>query len=711
MKTALPTPRRHRSNVRRRVPWPNFPGTLVLLAALVVAGGSRVLGAGAAPAAPPEITYREPWRPQFHFSPARNWMNDPNGLVFFAGEYHLFYQYNPFGDRWGHMSWGHAVSRDLVHWEHLPVALHEENGVMIFSGSAVVDRHNTSGFGLPGRPPLVAIYTGHYTDRPRQNQHLAFSTDRGRTWTKYAGNPVLDIGEADFRDPKVFWHAPSRRWVMVVAWPVQRKVRLYASPNLKDWTHLSDFGPAGSTTGIWECPDLFPVAVEAQPRRRPKSEGQSSKWVLIVNVGSGAPAGGSGCQYFVGEFDGTRFTLDPSYPQPQPEFVPEGRVLADFEGDDYAGWEATGEAFGTAPARGTLPNQQPVDGFRDRGLVNTYRGGDAAQGTLTSPEFTIDRDFLSFLIGGGRHPGQTCLNLLVDGRITRTATGDDAERLAWKSWNVRDLRGRRARLQIVDRATGGWGHINVDHILLADAPARPATQPALWADWGRDFYAAVSWNDVPPRDGRRLWIGWMSNWEYAQDVPTAPWRSAMSVPRELTLRETTEGLRLVQRPVRELARQRETHRRVRNVTVAEANARLAGSAPAGPLLEIAVEFETRGAGRFGLEVHRGAAERTRIECDPRAGRLRLDRTRSGATDFHRAFPGVYEAPLATPDGRVRLRVLCDTSSVEVFANDGERVLTALVFPAPASTGWALFGEDPDLRVRRLDVWRLRRAWP
>jgi sucrose-6-phosphate hydrolase SacC (GH32 family) len=235
---------------------------------------------------------REPWRPQFHFTPAKNWTNDPNGMVFYDGEYHLFYQYNPLGDKWGHMSWGHAVSRDLVRWEHLPVALREGDDVMIFSGSAVVDWNNTSGFGKDGKPPLVAIYTGHYTKKPLQNHHIAFSTDRGRTWTKFQGNPVLGIGDRDFRDPKVFWHDATKRWVMAVAWPTKRKVRFYASPDFQRWTHLSDFGPAGATAGIWECPDLFPVDLEKQKGTR--------KWVLVVNVGSGAPAGGSGCQYFVG---------------------------------------------------------------------------------------------------------------------------------------------------------------------------------------------------------------------------------------------------------------------------------------------------------------------------------------------------------------------------------------------------------------------------
>src|SRR5437762_9115460 len=291
--------------------------------------------------------YREPFRPQFHFTPERNWMNDPNGMVFYQGEYHLFHQSNPFGDKWGHMSWAHAVSRDLVHWKHLPLALAEEDGVMIFSGSAVVDWKNTSGFGRNRRPPLVAIYTGHYTTRPLQNQHIAYSTDRGRTWTKYSGNPVLDIGEKDFRDPKVFWHEPTQRWIMVAAWPAHRKVRFYASSDLKQWTHLSDFGPAGSVKGIWECPDLFPLPVE---------DSKQTKWVLIVNIGSGAPAGGSGTQYFVGEFDGTHFTLDAAAHRATSEFVPsDASVLADFEGDDYGDWKAEGEAFGKSPARGTLP--------------------------------------------------------------------------------------------------------------------------------------------------------------------------------------------------------------------------------------------------------------------------------------------------------------------------------------------------------------------
>jgi len=251
--------------------------------------------------------FREPYRPQLHFSPLRNWTNDPNGLVWFDGEYHLFYQYNPFGDTWGHMSWGHAVSRDLIHWEELPVALPEEDGIMIFTGSTVVDERNSSGFCAGGNPCLVAIYTGHTprapNGKPLQTQNLAYSNDRGRTWTKYSGNPVLNLNLSDFRDPHVFWSAAGRRWVMAVALPSEHKVLFYGSANLKHWERLSEFGPAGAVGGQWECPTLTEVPIEGSGAVR-------TRWVLKVGLNPGGLQGGSGEQYFVGRFDGTRFLDD-----------------------------------------------------------------------------------------------------------------------------------------------------------------------------------------------------------------------------------------------------------------------------------------------------------------------------------------------------------------------------------------------------------------
>jgi sucrose-6-phosphate hydrolase SacC (GH32 family) len=258
----------------------------------------------------PAQDYNQPYRPQFHFSPQQNWTNDPNGLVYFEGKYHLFFQYNPFGDSWGHMSWGHAVSLDLVHWQELPVALPEADGLMIFTGSTVVDQHNTSGFCTNGRPCLVAIYTGHTPGQknvpagkpPLQTQNLAFSNDRGRTWTKFSGNPVLNLNMSDFRDPGVFWSDQAKHWVMAVSLPDDHKVRFYGSSNLKSWNALSDFGPAGATAGQWECPDLFEAPVE--------NSNHEKRWVLKVGLNPGGLQGGSGEQYFIGRFDGTRFVND-----------------------------------------------------------------------------------------------------------------------------------------------------------------------------------------------------------------------------------------------------------------------------------------------------------------------------------------------------------------------------------------------------------------
>ncbi len=245
-------------------------------------------------------TYEEAYRPQVHFSPREHWTNDPNGLVYFQREYHLFYQFNPFGNEWGHMSWGHAVSMDLLHWTELQVAIPEKNGEMAFTGSVVVDRDNSSGFCAPKQACLVAIYTG-YRDTPegaRQTQNLAYSVDQGRTWTRYAENPVIDLHLADFRDPSVSWDERASHWLMAVSLPTQHKVRFYSSSNLKQWTRLSDFGPAGEVKGAWECPDLLLI---------PADRGKENRWALKIGLNPGAPQGGSGEQYFLGEFDGTRF--------------------------------------------------------------------------------------------------------------------------------------------------------------------------------------------------------------------------------------------------------------------------------------------------------------------------------------------------------------------------------------------------------------------
>ncbi|MGA2248172.1 MAG: GH32 C-terminal domain-containing protein [Verrucomicrobiota bacterium] len=650
----------------------------------------------------PTANYSEPFRPQYHFTPEKNWMNDPNGLVYYGGEYHLFYQYNPFGDKWGHMSWGHAVSPDMVHWKHLPLALPEADGVMIFSGSAVVDWDNSSGFGQNGQPPMVAIYTGCRADSDGvQFECIAYSNDKGRTWTKYPGNPVINLNSKDFRDPKVQWHEPTKSWIMTVSLSAEHKVCFYGSPNLKDWTLLSKFGPAGATSGVWECPDLFELPVPGTHQKR---------WVLAVNINPGSVAGGSGGQYFTGQFDGKLFTPDSdSLLKPTPEFIPPGHVLADFEGKDYGDWKTTGEAFGSGPAQGRLADQNPVDGYLGHGLVNSYYHGDATTGTLTSPEFEITHPYLNFLIGGGSRK-ETRMDLQVDGKVVRTASGQDAERLEWSSWDVRKFQNQKAVLQIVDNATGGWGHINVDQIMFADAPARAAAESALWFDYGPDYYAAVSWSDIPKSDGRRLWIGWMNNWEYGQDVPTSPWRSAMSIPREVGLRQTAEGIRLVQKPAREMESLRDQHYQFKGGALAEANAWLTGNHIAGQQLEIAVEFGPARAGVEGVRVLKGEKEATIIGVDRDRGQVFVDRTQSGIVTFHPKFSGRYDAPLATPGARVKLHIFVDAGSVEVFANDGERVFTCLVYPSADSRGVEFFQSGNDAKIRSVEAWTLKSVW-
>jgi fructan beta-fructosidase len=839
----------------------------LMAAVAAVCALSAALLAPQAVAAADAPPYTETYRPQFHFTPEKNWMNDPNGLVYFKGEYHLFYQYNPNGNSWGDMSWGHAVSTDLVHWKQLPLALSHDDEEMVFSGSAVVDWDNTTGFGTKKNPPMVAIYTSAYKNGGKQAQSLAYSTDRGRTWTKYQGNPVIDIGSTNFRDPKVQWYAPTKSWLMTVSLSAEHKVRFYSSKNLKDWELLSEFGPAGATGGVWECPDLFPLAVDGDEK--------NIKWVLVVNINPGGIAGGSAAQYFVGDFDGKKFTAEDkgTYTPPtgtvmqdfegtgfgtwtadgtafgqgpatgavdgqgavtgfdgkglansfhsgdgttgtltSPQFTvdspylnfkigggrhpheagtvmeqpaPEGTVLADFEGGTYGGWTATGGAFGTAPATGTLPGQQQVSGYLGGGLANTFLDGDSATGTLTSPEFTLDKKYVNFLVGGGNHPAgsadPTAVELLVDGQVVRSATGKDAEALNWASWDVSDLAGKKARIRIVDDNTGGWGHLNVDHIVLsdtqaqrvsqetsvnlvvdgkvvrsatgadsetldwasfdmrpyvgkkaqiqvvdrntggwghvladrftaADKPAKSVVQRADWADYGKDYYAAVSWENAP--GGKRYMIGWMNNWDYAGSTPTSPWRGTQSVPREMALRTVDGRIRLTSKPVGSLESLRERRPgSVSDVSVTNTSKPLINRGVQGKALDIEATFSLKDADRFGLKVRTGAGgEETVIGYDTTTQELYVDRTRSGAGDFNSTFPGVQTAPLKAKNGKVKLRILVDWSSVEVFGGDGEAVITDQIFPDPSSTGVKVFAEGGTATLDHLQAWQLRSIW-
>ena len=250
------------------------------------------------------VYYKEPFRPQFHFSPEKHWMNDPNGMVYYKGTYHLFYQYYPNDIVWGPMHWGHATSTDLIHWKHKKIALFPDKLGLIFSGSAVIDINNTSGLGTKENPAMVAIFTYHNMDIEKagkintQSQGMAYSLDEGETWKKYDRNPIIKNPDLkDFRDPKVFWNETTKEWNLVLV--AGDRAQFYTSKNLTDWALQSEFGKnIGAHGGVWECPDIFKLKVEGS---------EEEKWVLLISINPGAPNGGSGTQYFIGDYDGKTF--------------------------------------------------------------------------------------------------------------------------------------------------------------------------------------------------------------------------------------------------------------------------------------------------------------------------------------------------------------------------------------------------------------------
>lgn len=490
------------------------------------------------------IKYKEKYRPQFHFSPAKNWMNDPNGMVFYKGEYHLFYQYHPESTVWGPMHWGHAVSKDLISWEHLDIALKPDHNGYIFSGSAVVDKNDSSGL-FDGEEGLVAIFT-HADENPetgnsRQRQSLAYSTDRGRSWEMYKENPVLvDEKIIDFRDPKVYWFDEFDSWIMVVV--AGDHARFYKSKNLIDWEYLSSFS-AGTTDGVWECPDFFKLPVE---------NSNKSKWVLTIDVDPGGPFGGSGAQYFIGDFDGQRFI-----------------------------------------------NDNPDD-------------------------------------------------------------------------------------------------------------------KVLWMDYGKDFYAGVTWSNLPESDSRTIFLAWMSNWQYAEKVPTENWRSINTIPRNLKLKEYEEGIRLLQEPVEELSK-------LQNKVIEINDFKLEGNKEVNPDLKakcykIDIEYslaeldDSELADEFGIKVCKSHAEETSIIYNSLENKLYFDRRNSANTDFSEKFPGIYSAELYPENHLIRLELYIDWSSVEVFANDGKLSLTNLVFPEKDSNRIELFSNNGIINVKKMTLYTLDSIW-
>lgn len=470
-----------------------------------------------------QAAYNERFRPQFHFSPARNWMNDPHGLIYHDGEYHLFYQHNAEATRWGPMSWGHAISEDLVTWHHLPIAIPPDTIGGIWTGSVVYDGANTCGR-LPDGG-LVAVYS--YED---QSVGVSYSADRGRNWTSYEGNPVIPTPGGSFRDPQIFWFEASQRWHMAIA--CEQSIQFFESSDLYCWSPTGEFSVPGGEDAPWEVPDLFPLG-----------DGETQRWVLLVSM-AGAPAGGPGMRYFIGDFDGRTF-------------------------------------------RSEMP-------------MNTE----------------------------------------------------------------------------------------------------------CWLDHGPDNYAGSTWKNLP--GGRRVYIGWMNNWRYAEAIPTQGWRGALTLPRELRLVETATGFRLYQNPLSELTRLRSTMHRWENQPIEEGSNLLEDFR--GNQFELQLELQPQSVAEVGIRALLDDIGAVDICYNAMEGKMIVDRTSSGLVDFHDDFALAARAPLDLQNDSLRLHVFVDRSSVEVFANDGKVVLSNQVFPNEGWDGVALFTHGGTAWLESLTLWPLNSTW-
>jgi fructan beta-fructosidase len=452
------------------------------------------------------------YRPRFHFTPKQGWMNDPNGMIFLNGQYHLFFQHYPDGTVWGPMHWGHATSNDLVQWKEQPIALYPDSIGMIFSGSAVLDKNNTSGLGLGGKAPLVAMFTQHNMPAEKagrndfQNQSIAYSLDEGKNWTKYAGNPVLKTPNLkDFRDPKVIWHEPTQKWIMSLA--VADHVEFYSAPNLINWRKESEIGKnLFAHGGVWECPDLLSF-----------NHFGKTVWVLLVSMNPGGPNGGSATQYIVGDFDGHEF--------------------------------------------------------------------------------------------------------------------------------------------------------------------KPYTTDIKWMDYGPDNYAGVTFSNL---GDRKILIGWMSNWNYANTVPTEKWRSAMTVPRELSLVKQSSNAKanansneflLVSNPVKELKN-----------SFAEISSK-------ENIIPNRIDIKDIKATDFEIVLSNTYNEKLIVGYHADKKQFYIDRTKAGVSNFNQGFAAVAVAPRLSFAMNMDLSILLDKTSIELFADSGRTLMTALFFPTFPYTKWEIKSKE------------------
>lgn len=425
-----------------------------------------------------DTTNREQYRPLYHHTPAYGWMNDPNGMFFKDGVWHLYFQHNPYGSQWENMTWGHSTSTDLIHWTFQGDPIQPDAWGAIFSGSSVVDKNNTAGF---GENAIVALYT---SAGENQTQSMAYSTDNGKTFTKYDGNPIITSNVPDFRDPHMFWNEDIKKWNMILA--AGQQMNIYSSDNLKDWKFESSFGAEyGSHGGVWECPDLMKMKVRGTDKE---------KWMLVCNINPGCPFGGSATQYFVGDFDGHKFTCE------------------------------------------------------------------------SKPEVT------------------------------------------------------------------------------------------KWMDYGKDHYATVTFDNAP--NGRHVALAWMSNWQYANQVPTMQYRSANSIPRDLGLFEYKGNTYCSVTPSEEITAAR-------------------SKKPSKSLSE-ACEMVVNLKGDATITLSNSKGEKVVMTYKAKDETFSMDRTLSGKTDFSSDFAAITTAPVY---GKMnKLRIFIDKSSIEVFDNDGKMAMTNLVFP-------------------------------
>ncbi len=628
---------------------------------------------------------KEFYRPQFHLSPSYNWMGDPDGTVFFNGEYHLLW-------------WGHAKSKDLVHWTEYN--LHAMNGdpgdFTYFTGSIVVDTANTAGFNTAEDTAMVAIYTMHYSN---DIEKVGLSISHNHTgFNYYDGNPVIGVEQKAFRDPSVFWHEETSRWIMAITRCGEQTIEFYSSIDLKTWDYRSKFNLRGAT-GWWEVPDLFELPMNGD-------EG-NKKWVLSCGIGPNQ------IQYWVGNFDGTYFTLDSLDNHFTGKNIP-GEVFADFNGYDYGDWQVSGDAFGDRPAYGTLPDQQKVNSYIGKGLVNSYNDGDATTGKLISPEFSIENRFINFLIGGGKSTN-TQIRLIINNEVVLSETSmEDSESLRWNGWDVTDWIDSTAHIEIVDEAIGGWGHILVDHIVFSDALINHGKEHANWFDWGKDFYAARTYRNYSHnQDTNKIWIGWMGNWDYANSVPTSPWTGHQSIPRTLELTyDTSDGYQIIQKPINGLKTLRQDYYSMVDTEV-NGTLPITDNKPEWNVYELKVSFKIDAADQhFGLNLaDDGNGHKLIIGFNTSTSELYIDRRSAGTYGFSSKFPSIHYAPVdISNDSTLDIHLFMDQSSIEVFANDYRTVMSSLVFTKPTETNVSLFSQNKPTKILQFEMWDLKSIW-